>query len=106
VSDPVGDAFVNSLSRPSGNATGFTNLERSLSGKWLELVNELGPSVTHVAALFNPATSAGRGAYYWPPFEAAASWSSVQALQAPVQNKTTSNDTSQSWLRSPIAVED
>lgn len=87
VSDPVGDGFVNSLSRPSGNATGFTNLERSLSGKWLELVKELAPSVTHVAALFNPATSAGRGAYYWPPFEAAASWSSVQALQAPVQNE-------------------
>jgi putative ABC transport system substrate-binding protein len=87
VSDPIGDGFVRSLSRPESNATGFTNLERSLSGKWLELVKELAPAVTRVAALFNPATAAGRGSYYWPPFEAAGSWSSVEPLQAPVESE-------------------
>jgi putative tryptophan/tyrosine transport system substrate-binding protein len=50
VSDPVGDGFVKSLSRPGGNASGFTNLERSLAGKWLELVKELAPSVFGVWA--------------------------------------------------------
>jgi len=33
VSDPVGERFVESLARPGGNATGFTNVEPSLTGK-------------------------------------------------------------------------
>ena len=37
VSDPVGEHFVESLARPGGNVTGFTNVEFSLTGKWLEL---------------------------------------------------------------------
>src|SRR6266581_1157943 len=36
--DPVGGGWVESLSRPGGNATGFTNYEFSMSGKWLELL--------------------------------------------------------------------
>jgi putative ABC transport system substrate-binding protein len=39
--DPVGAGFVDSLARPSGNATGFTNLEYGLSGKLLELLKEI-----------------------------------------------------------------
>jgi putative ABC transport system substrate-binding protein len=35
VSDPVGDGFVDSMARPGRNATGFTNVEASLGGKWL-----------------------------------------------------------------------
>jgi putative ABC transport system substrate-binding protein len=43
VSDPVGDGFVASLARPEGNATGFTNAESSLTGKWLGLLKEVAP---------------------------------------------------------------
>ena len=43
VSDPVGEHFVESLARPGGNATGFTNVEFSLTGKWLELLKEVAP---------------------------------------------------------------
>jgi putative tryptophan/tyrosine transport system substrate-binding protein len=43
VIDPVGAGFVDSLSRPGGNATGFTNFEYGLSGKWLELLKEIAP---------------------------------------------------------------
>ena len=42
VADPVGGGFVDSLSRPGGNATGFMQFEYSLSGKWLELLKQIG----------------------------------------------------------------
>src|SRR5262249_36594192 len=35
VTDPVGAGFVENLSRPGGNATGFTQFEYGISGKWL-----------------------------------------------------------------------
>ena len=38
VADAVGSGFVESLARPGGNATGFTNFEFEISGKWLELL--------------------------------------------------------------------
>ena len=38
VPDPVGSGFVDSLSQPGGNATGFMQFEYGLSGKWLELL--------------------------------------------------------------------
>jgi putative tryptophan/tyrosine transport system substrate-binding protein len=52
--DPVGNGYVESLARPGGNATGFTQFEYSLSGKWLELLKELAPRVTRVGILREP----------------------------------------------------
>jgi putative ABC transport system substrate-binding protein len=63
VIDPVGAGFVASLSRPGGNATGFTNYEYSLSGKWLELLREIAPGVTRVAVLRDPAVASGTGQF-------------------------------------------
>src|SRR5262249_30531797 len=40
VADPVGSGFVNSLSRPGGNATGFTTFEYSIGAKWLEVLKQ------------------------------------------------------------------
>ena len=45
VSDPIGSGFVATLSRPGGNVTGFTTIEASLGGKWLELLKEIAPHV-------------------------------------------------------------
>jgi putative ABC transport system substrate-binding protein len=53
--DPVGSGFVDTLARPGGNATGFMSFEFSLSGKWLELLKQIAPSVTRAAVLRDPA---------------------------------------------------
>jgi putative tryptophan/tyrosine transport system substrate-binding protein len=63
VPDPVGSGFVNSLSRPGGNATGFMQFEYSLSGKWLELLKQIAPGVTRAAVLWDPAITAGIGQF-------------------------------------------
>jgi putative tryptophan/tyrosine transport system substrate-binding protein len=63
VIDPVGAGFVASLARPGGNTTGFSAFEYSLSGKWLELLKELAPSVARVAVLRDPTQAAGIGQF-------------------------------------------
>lgn len=57
VIDPVAQGFVESLSRPGGNATGLVNLEISMTGKWLELLKEVMPSLSRVVVPFNPAAA-------------------------------------------------
>jgi putative ABC transport system substrate-binding protein len=60
-SDPVGAGFVESLSRPGGNVTGFLTFEYGLSAKWLELLKQIAPSVTRVAVLRDAAIPSGTG---------------------------------------------
>lgn len=57
VNDPVGLGFVNSLSHPGDNITGFTFIDPELIGKWMELLKSAAPSLTRAALLFNPATA-------------------------------------------------
>jgi len=54
VSDPVGDGFAESLSRPGRNITGFTNVESSVASKWVELLKEVAPGTTQIEYIFNP----------------------------------------------------
>jgi putative ABC transport system substrate-binding protein len=63
VADPVGAGYVNSLSRPGGNVTGFMTFEYSLSGKWPELLKEIAPSVKRVAVLRDPTLVVGIGQF-------------------------------------------
>jgi len=49
--DPVGSGFVASLAQPGGNITGFTGLSEELSQKWVELLREAAPKISHVAVL-------------------------------------------------------
>jgi putative tryptophan/tyrosine transport system substrate-binding protein len=51
VADPVAAGFVDSLSRPGGNITGFSNFEYSMGGKWLGTLKEIVPSIGRVAVL-------------------------------------------------------
>ena len=61
--DPVGAGFIDTLSRPGGNATGFTLFEYGISAKWLELLKEIAPGVTRVAVLRDSAISGGTGQF-------------------------------------------
>ena len=85
VGDPVGSGFVVSLPRPGGNVTGFTTIEGSMGGKWLELLKEVAPRVNRVAFLFNPAT-ATFSEIYLNPFKTAARSFAVEAIAAPVHD--------------------
>jgi putative tryptophan/tyrosine transport system substrate-binding protein len=63
VADPVGAGLVDTLARPGGNVTGFMNFEYNFSGKWLELLKQIAPRVTHAAVLRNSAIPAGIGQF-------------------------------------------
>ena len=60
VVDPMGAGFIEKLSRPGGNATGFTMFDYSLSGKWLELLKQVVPGVTQAAVLRDTAAGVGQ----------------------------------------------
>jgi len=63
VADPVGAGMVARLSRPGGNATGFMAFEYNLSGKWLELLKQIAPSVNRAAVLRDSTSTAGIGQF-------------------------------------------
>jgi putative ABC transport system substrate-binding protein len=84
ISDPIGSGFVQSLPRPGGNATGFTNFVPTMAAKWLEVLKEIAPQVKHVALLFNPQTAPYVAEYYQRPFEEASPAFGVRASAAVV----------------------
>jgi putative ABC transport system substrate-binding protein len=59
--DPVGGGMVASLARPGGNATGFTQYEYAMSGKWLELLKEIVPRITRAVIVRDPSNPAAIG---------------------------------------------
>jgi ABC-type uncharacterized transport system substrate-binding protein len=87
VTDPVGSGFVASFPKPGGNATGFVNMEDSMSGKWLELLKEVAPQTRKVAFLFNP-TTAPYFDYYLNALKIAAPSFAAVAVAAPVNDRS------------------
>jgi putative ABC transport system substrate-binding protein len=85
VADPVGSGFVQNLARPGGNATGFTVMEPTIAGKWVELLKEIAPRVNRAALLFNPATTPYADIYL-NPFKAAAASFALEGIAAPVHD--------------------
>ncbi len=70
VGDPLGRGFVASLARPGGNITGVSNLAVALTGKWLESLKQIVPTLSQVAVLRNPANPTH--ALFWAEAQAAA----------------------------------
>ena len=86
VADPVGSGFVQNLARPGGNATGFTIMEPTITGKWLELLKEVAPRSNRAALLFNPAT-APYASIYLNPFKAAAASLGLEPIAATAHDR-------------------
>jgi putative ABC transport system substrate-binding protein len=54
IGDPLASGFVASLARPGGNITGLSNMAEGVSHKWVELLKEVSPRITHLAVLWDP----------------------------------------------------
>lgn len=82
--DPVGSGFVQSMTRPGGNATGFTNSHSSMGSKWLEILKEIAPGVRRVGVLFNPESAPRKGDYFLDPLKEFAPSFGVELSAVPV----------------------
>jgi len=63
VTDPVGGGFVDSLSRPGGNTTGFTVFDFDISAKLLEFLKLVAPHTARVGVFRDPANPSGTGLF-------------------------------------------
>ena len=61
VGDPVSGGFVDSLAKPGGNITGFTVFDYTMAAKWVELLKEIAPYVTHVGVIRDPTVTVSIG---------------------------------------------
>jgi ABC transporter substrate binding protein len=83
VPEPVEQGFVQSLARPGGNITGFTNFEASIGGKWLQLLKEVDPWIARVAVIYNPQTAPFAGLFL-RSVQSAAPTFAVEAVPMPI----------------------
>jgi ABC-type uncharacterized transport system substrate-binding protein len=60
VADPIEAGFIAGLPRPGGNITGFTNIDHATTGKWLELLKEITPSLTKALVILDPKNPSAR----------------------------------------------
>jgi putative ABC transport system substrate-binding protein len=84
VTEPVDRGFVAAFNQPGGNITGFTTLEASLGGKWLELLSEIAPGLKRAAIMFTPYM--GIASVFMPSLETAARSLKVVPIIAPVHS--------------------
>jgi putative ABC transport system substrate-binding protein len=87
VNDPVGEGFVEALSRPVGNITGFLTEEAAIAGKWLQMLKDIAPHIRLAAMMFNPDTAPGGGRYHLGAFEAAARSLAVEPVAVRVRSE-------------------
>jgi putative tryptophan/tyrosine transport system substrate-binding protein len=84
VAEPVESGFVQTLARPGGHITGFTNFEASIGGKWLQLLKEADPRIVRIAIIYNPQT-APFAPLFLRSVQSAAPTVAVQVIDMPVQ---------------------
>jgi putative ABC transport system substrate-binding protein len=85
VSEPVINGFVPSLAHPGGNATGFSNLEPSIGGKWLEILKGIAPRMSRVSVMFNLTTGITTDLFF-RAVEAASPRFAVQTVKSDIHS--------------------
>jgi putative ABC transport system substrate-binding protein len=91
VSDPVAQGVVDNLARPTGNTTGFSNLEPSLMGKWLQILKEAAPGLKRVGLVIGTVNAASP--IWYRMFKEVAPTLTIDALSLPVREATQIEDT-------------
>jgi putative tryptophan/tyrosine transport system substrate-binding protein len=82
--EPVESGLVQTLARPGGNVTGFSNFESSIGGKWLQLLKEVDPRISRIGLIYNPQT-APFGRLFLRSVQSAAPLLSLRVVDLPVQ---------------------
>ena len=85
LNDPVGQGFVSSLARPGGNITGFAFIEPEIVGKWVDLLDDVKPDLSHIALMFNPDTAPYYDAFL-RSYKALARKASAEVKAVPVRS--------------------
>jgi putative ABC transport system substrate-binding protein len=99
VSDPIGSGLVATLPRPGGNITGVLQYEAGIAGKWLAMLKEIAPRLTHAAFLANPKTTAYD--YFLRSAEAVAPSLAIELVPSLVESAADIDGAIQSFARAP-----
>ncbi len=84
VSDPIAQGVVDNLARPSGNITGFSNLEQSLMGKWLQILKDAVPGLNRAALMI--ATINAASPIWYRMFENVAPTLAIEPVSTPIKD--------------------
>jgi putative ABC transport system substrate-binding protein len=85
VSDPIAQGVVDNLARPTGNLTGFSNLEQSLIGKWLQILKEAAPGLRRAALMIHIGNAASP--IWYRMFNDVAPTLAIEPISAPIRNR-------------------
>jgi ABC-type uncharacterized transport system substrate-binding protein len=85
VSDPIAQGVVDNLARPTGNLTGFSNLEESLMGKWLQILKEAAPGLRRAVLMI--ATINAASPIWYRMFKNVAPTLAIEPISAPIGNR-------------------
>jgi putative ABC transport system substrate-binding protein len=84
--DPLASGAVESLARPGRNVTGFSIVELSFFGKWIEILKQIVPGISRVGMMYNPDNP--NGPDFLRSFETSAGQLAVQPITLPVHGLT------------------
>lgn len=84
-SDPIAQGVVDNLAHPTGNLTGFSNLEQSLVGKWLQILKEAAPGLTRAALMIHVGNAASP--IWYRMFNDVAPTLAIEPISAPIRNQ-------------------
>lgn len=86
VADPVGSGFIETIAHPGGNITGFTVVPPTITGKYLSILKELEPQLSHVTLMYDPKSVPQGGTPYMPVFLQSAKEFNIIPATAVVRN--------------------